>query len=207
MYFLGEETIPGAPAFPAYCGRIRAYLAQARSCTAEDAMAHFFGFALPAAAFPIVGIDHVALYLGDYSREESIDAWVEFLRDDASVGDVHHGPSYIAPKYYGTPGYWINCTVDGASVEMFSCKRYASWRGRDHLQKVGLMSHYALTVDDAAHVGPLITYFSQYPGLGRLAFVPGDELGHTYGHLINHAQGRVLELVHDARRHDPRRSR
>src|SRR3712207_2468387 len=67
----------------------------------------------------IDGVHHVAFYLGDYARDEQVFAWfahLEGLRSRKELLEVDMGPSYIAPKQYGTPGWWYSVTLDRKSV-------------------------------------------------------------------------------------------
>jgi hypothetical protein len=201
MHFLGERLLPGSRSYPDYLDRIRAYLHVCQECRAQDLLERFLGFRAPAVAFHIVGVDHVAVYLGDYVDEGQVEDWVDFLEDGPRLQGISVGPSHIAPRQYGTPGYWISGRLDGIPCEMFTCKSTPAWSARDDRQVVALMSHFALAVSAAEHVRPVLSYLAHYPGVRELAFASEDALGHTYGHLIREDTSMVLELVHDPNHH------
>lgn len=197
MHFMGKPFLPGPPEFGAYLAEIRQYLALARHYTPEFILATFFGLSLDAASFHIDGLHHVAIYGGDYRREEDLEVWFDHVGGAQGVSRLRSGPSYIAPRRYGTPGYWFNCQLDGFDLEMFFNKHAGPWRDCTHGLKVSRMSHCALRVSEADHVVPLLEYFAHYPDIELLASSPRDELGHTYGHLMNTRTQCVLELVHE----------
>jgi hypothetical protein len=195
--FAGVSFLPAPSQAPRCLARLRRYLDQRASLSPDEVLGSFLGLALPAAAFHLTGIDHVAAYLGDYRREEEVEAWQGCLEASPEVTGLQSGPSHIAPRHYGTPGHWMTCRLDGAAVEMFSCKHAGPWRELAPRRRRDLMSHFALGVEGPEHVEPLLTYFSHYPGVELLCFNAEDEVGHTYGHL--RSRGRVLELVYNPR--------
>lgn len=196
MYFEADRLLPGPDRFPSYMDRIAAYLSRARLDDAAAVLARFLRFEVSPSAFHIVGIDHVALYLGDYRHEDEVESWFRFLADDGRVAGIRIGPSHIAPRNYGTPAYWITGRLAGFDVEMFACRNFGAWAQRARDEVIALMSHHALAVTGPGHVGPLLRYFAHYPGIKELAFEPDDILGHTYGHLIRTETPMVLELVY-----------
>lgn len=202
MYFIGEPFLPEPSGFQGYLARIRGYLGRARETSARSILELFFGRTLDPASFHIRGLHHVAVYLGDYRAEEEVERWLAFLRRVDGVSGVRCGPSYIAPRYHGAQAYWIDCHVDGAGAEMFTNKSMGLWESYEHAGKIARMSHFALAVEEAAHVRPLLDFFAHYPGFELLAFSPADELGHTYGHLLDGKTRRVLELVHSGQEDD-----
>jgi hypothetical protein len=196
MHFVGEPLLPDPLSFPRYLAKLAEYLDQATRLDPGEVLARFIGFPVDLRSFHIGELDHAGVYVGDYEREDQLEAWLDYLREVATVREVRWGPSYIAPRYHGTPGYWINCRLDSGDLEMFSCKHAGPWRDLDHPGKLARMSHFALSVDAAAHVKPVLDFFAHYPGIELLAFSATDELGHTYGHLVHQESNRVLELVH-----------
>jgi hypothetical protein len=151
----------------------------------------------------LIRVHHVGIYLGDYDHEEEALAWnyyVEGLADDGKIRSVDVGPSYIAPKQYGTQGWLSYITLlDGAVLETFTCKRYGSWAERTIGERRALMSHAALEVrdeDDVRYVLDRLTALAD--SLEIIAFTEADEFGHTYGHIRNNSSSSVIEIVHQA---------
>lgn len=197
--FQGEESLPHPYEHQLYFSQISQYLDQTKNLTPNQVLRAFLGFELDCATLHLTGLDHVAVYLGDYLLEPQFENWLHFLEHEPRVDGLRFGPSYIAPRHYGTPGHWINCRVAGWNTEMFSCKRFGAWEGFAHCRKIRLMSHLALAVADGVHVKPVLDFLSHHPDVELLAFNAGDELDHTYGHLLNHRTHGVLELVHHPR--------
>ncbi|WP_256080122.1 excinuclease ABC subunit UvrA [Massilia sp. YIM B04103] len=146
-------------------------------------------------------VHHAAIYLGDYEDDADVFAWFAFLDQLAGEGvvrSVEHGPSHIAPKQYGTPGWWASLErADGFVIEMFCCRAFGPWLERTPAQRARLMSHAALAVNERAQVLPTLqALVRSQPQLELIAFTDGDELGHCYGHLRNNHNHFVIELVH-----------
>jgi hypothetical protein len=198
MRFSATAFVPGPDAFDAYIADVRRHVEHAFEVSPDGALLEFFGRPLDARSFDIVGLHHVGVYLGDYRHEEEIERWLELLSRAPDVERVRSGPSYIAPRFYGAPGYWIDCRLGGMNVELFSVKHVGAWAGCSQARKQARMSHAALLVDAAAHVEPLLHYFARRSGVTLLASSGDDELGHTYGHLLDAHTDRVLELVYSA---------
>ncbi|MGW6912948.1 hypothetical protein ACWGB8_03850 [Kitasatospora sp. NPDC054939] len=174
----------------------------AGSTTTADALIGFFGQPLDARTLRLTGLHHVAVYLGDYEREEEFEEWLEAVRAHPDAGRVSSGPSHIAPRVHGTPGHWINLrTARGTEVEFFTCRAHGDWAGLEPDRKRALMSHLGLCVDTPDHVRRVLDYLAGFDGVELLAYAPEDELGHTYGHLLRTDTERVLELVHAGRSH------
>jgi hypothetical protein len=196
MEFSHDPHLPVREGHARYLDRIRRHLDRAAEVDADAALASFFGFRVPSKAFHIRGMHHVAVYVGDYRREEEVEAWIDSLRGAPAVTGLRAGPSYILPRHYGVPGHWVSCRVDGREVELFTARDAHPWSELDARRKALRMSHFAAEVEQPAHVRPVLDYFAHYPGIDLLCFSPGDELGHTYGHLLNRANDRVVELVY-----------
>lgn len=170
---------------------------EAHGTPVPEVLSGFFGQPLDARTLRVTALHHVALYIGDYDKEEDFEAWLEQVRSSPRTDQVATGPSHIAPREYGTPGHWINLrTARGHEVELFTCRRRGEWAGRGAEQKTTLMSHFGVAVDTPGHVRPLLDYLASFEGVELLAYAPADELGHTYGHVIRGDTDRVLELVH-----------
>ena len=196
MYFTALPFLPEQSAFGAYLDDMRRYAAEALRQAPDAILQSFLGFPVSAREHHVDGIHHAAFYIGDYRTDADVDRWLEFLHARRFLSDLRHGPSYIAPREYGTQGYWISCGLDGAPVEMFCNKTMGPWKNCDHRFKIARMSHFALFVSDACHVSALLTYFAHYNDISVLSYSERDTLGHTYGHLLNRKTECVLELAH-----------
>lgn len=149
----------------------------------------------------LVGVHHVGVYLGDYRSDADIFAWMDFLDRLCAKGvlrEAMHGPSYIAPRQYGTQGWWSSVvTAQGAVIETFSCREFGPWRTRSHVERGRLMSHAAIGVSNRTLVRLALDGFvARQQHLSLIAYTEGDEIGHCYGHLRNEANGLVIELIH-----------
>lgn len=151
----------------------------------------------------LTGVNHIGLYLGDYTRDDEVLDWnahLRGLRDAGHLTTVEMGPSYISPRQYGTQGWWNSCTLpDGRTIETFTCKRYGPWLERSVDERRRLMSHVALDVRAEADVHRVLTALDDgVDTLETIAFTEADALGHTYGHVRNNGSRTVLEIVHQA---------
>ena len=162
----------------------------------ESVLQSFLGRPLHPPTLHLGGLHHVAVYLGDYRQEQEVERWHESLQRCAAVAELETGPSYISPRYYGAPGWWASCRLGGLRVELFTVRHMGAWARLTPGDRTTRMSHFAVQVLGARHVQPLLEYLAREQGLRLLAFSPEDGLGHTYGHLLHEATGRVLELVH-----------
>ncbi len=162
-------------------------------------LADFLGQPADPHPLRITGLHHTAAYLGDYTSEDEIDAWHAFLDARRAAGElraVDRGPSYLAPKYYGTPGWWFLVEApEGGVTEMFACRSWGRWAQLAAAARCGLMSHRALAVDTADGVRAALAELGRREGLELIAFVEDDELGHTYGHVRHNGRQSVLEIV------------
>jgi hypothetical protein len=198
MFFATEEFLPARPSQDRYLTRILRHFDRARQTSVQAALDAFFGTRLDAATLRLTRLHHVAAYIGDYSDESEVDDWIQHLRASAAVRGVSSGPSHIAPRHHGTPGYWMNMHAPGGELELFTCRRAGPWADLEPAEKVVRMSHFGLGVDAAEHVRPALDFGASFDGVDLLAFAPADELGHTYGHLVNRHTGHVLEIVYSA---------
>lgn len=199
--FACEPFLPAPAGRAAALDRLRRCLDGTPPATADAVLRAFLGFAVPAAAFHLRGVHHVGLYAGDYRREEEVEAWHAWLADAPGVEEVRTGPSYVLPRHYGVAGHWASLRLDGRAVELFTARHAPPWDGMDPRRKALRMSHVALEVRGGRHLRPALDYLAHYPGIELLSFSPRDELGHGYGHLLNRATDRVVELVSDAGAH------
>jgi len=200
LCFEGPEFLPAASEAGAWLARLRGYLRARDGLRPDQLLGGFLGREVSAASFHVAGVHHLAAYAGDYRAEQDHERWLAALAARPEVAELRSGPSHIAPRYHGTPGHWVSCRLDGRAIELFSCKHAGPWRELPAERRRDLMSHFALAVDGAEHVEPLLRYLAHYPAIELLCFAAGDELGHVYGHLLNRRMGRVLELVHDPAR-------
>ncbi|MFJ2744541.1 hypothetical protein ACIO3O_33365 [Streptomyces sp. NPDC087440] len=197
MQFPVSDAIPtGADRGPAL-QKLLDRADEAHRTRAPDVLSAFFGHTLDARTLRVTGVHHVAFYVGDYGDEKDFEDLLDQVHRSPGVSRVRTGPSYIAPRAYGTPGHWINLrSALGNEIELFSCRGRGSWADRSPEQRSALMSHYGLSVDTPEHVRPLLDFLATFDGVRLLSHTPADELGHTYGHVIRDDTGRVLELVH-----------
>lgn len=173
-----------------------------RSISPADHLSSFLGCEADTCDQAADRIEHVAVYAGDYRRDEDFEAWLDCLLQEGTLSNPQVGPSYIAPREYGTQGYWISAELEGAGLEIFAIKRAGSWQAFPPLKKAARMSHVGLGVNSGSQVLPLLTRLAGCPHISLLSYSPDDELNHTYGHLLNRKTDRVLEIVHVDRSRD-----
>jgi hypothetical protein len=195
--------VPGER-FPELWAALERLVARDRRLGPERVLAEFLGEAADPRALRVTGLHHSAAYLGDYAHEDEVDAWQAFLEARRAAGELRaleRGPSYLAPKHYGTPGWWFSARrADGGLTEMFACRRFGPWARLDAQARCGLMSHRALSVATPGDVRAALDALLRHEGTELIAFVAGDELGHTYGHVRHGARRAVLEIVAEAPR-------
>jgi hypothetical protein len=156
----------------------------------------------------VSGLHHVATYIGDYCDESTVDGWHHFLQErvhDGSLRQVIRGPSHIAPREYGTPGWWFVLEAPHALIEVFTCRAYGRWATLSRRRKTRLMSHVALTVHDVASLIRAIAIFRQSPDNEVIAHVRDDVCKCEYAHIRNNRTDRVLELVSEMQAPRPNR--
>lgn len=164
---------------------------------------HWGGQAASAVASKFAGVNHIGVYLGDYASDEEVFGWYAYLEALERAGDissVEMGPSYISPRQYGTPGWWISVRLPGHRViETFTCRLFGAWLDKSVPERHRLMSHVALDVDRFEDVKAILTALDRdVEYLEAIAYTETDDVGHTYGHLRNNATQSVLEIVYDA---------
>lgn len=196
--FQAEDLIPDVAYHRAYFEAIKAHVERTYAADVDESLREFLGVPVNAGCLAIRGLAHVAVYIGDYTAEPQIEDWITSLRELGWLSQMTFGPSHIAPRHYGTPGWWIAGRVSGFAIEMFSCRRFGSWADRPIAERVGLMSHSALAMTSPELVSTGLRHFQRFGGIRELSFVERDQLGHCYGHLVNDARKRVLELVYSA---------
>lgn len=179
-----------------FTGTLAAYTQGMRGLSPSRHLSSFLGYEADARSYGVQRIDHVALYAGDYRVDQEFEAWFERLLQQGVLSDVETGPSYIAPRHYGTQGYWISAALSGAAIELFAMKRAGNWQKFSPLKKAARMSHIALGIDDRAEVLPVLTRLAGSADVSILSYSPDDELSHCYGHVLNSRTDEVLEIVH-----------
>lgn len=174
-----------------------------RTLDCGDYLRRWSGAAPDGAADRVCGVNHIAVYIGDYQSEDEVLAWHAYLRglrDDGDIASVDIGPSYISPRQYGTQGWWLSVALpEGGTIETFACKDFGPWRERTVGERRALMSHAALEVRTEGDVRSVLEGFAAHAAdLEIIAYTEADEVGHTYGHLRNNSTGTVVEIVYQA---------
>jgi len=158
----------------------------------------FLGMPVSALSFGVVGVHHQAKYIGEYSNDFDVERLVESIYRQAGVCNVRFGPSHIAPRFYGVPGYWVNLTFQERQIELFTCRATPSWMAKTWDERELLMSHVGLLVRDPEIVEPLLRFLAALGDDVRvLHYEPSDSIQHTYGHVQRLDTGAVLELVYE----------
>ncbi|MFD8467038.1 hypothetical protein ACFV10_18260 [Streptomyces cyaneofuscatus] len=196
-------TFPTDAEFPAVW---RELLAESAAWTEVDIATYlrtWCGRSPAEVAARFAGVNHIGVYLGDYASDEEVFRWhsyLEGLRRDGELTGVEMGPSYISPRQYGTPGWWLSVSLpDGRVIETFTCRHFGAWTSRPVAERRRLMSHVALEVSTAEDVREVLAGLEGgIAHVEAIAYTEADEVGHTYGHLRNNVTRSVLEIVHDA---------
>ena len=189
----------GPDGFERLWGAVESEVAEARSARLITHLETLLGSKAGALPSTVTGLHHVGVYIGDYTDESLPDEWQSYLLaklEDGELQRVERGPSYIAPRQYGAPGWWWSVTrSDGFVIEMFSCRNYGRWAGFPPDKRRRLMSHAAFSVSKNTDVLPLMKELVVLCAGEIIAFTDEDELGHTYGHVRNASNDTVIEIV------------
>lgn len=196
MLFDAPAVLPPPDEHPAHLDRLLDHLVRARATPPARVLEEFLDAPADPATLGVDGVHHVAVYTGDYLTEDDFDDWLASVESHGAFRDVRTGPSWIAPRRYGTSGHWINLTADGDEYELFTCRARGEWADYGARRRAALMSHHGLSVRDPEQVGAVMDFLGARPGVEQIARTPADELGHTYGHLLNTRSELVLEIVH-----------
>lgn len=196
-------AFPSVPEFPAVW---RGLLDESAAWDKADCAAYlrsWCGQAPQDVAARFAGVNHIGVYLGDYASDDEVFRWLSYLEGlerSGEISSVEMGPSYIAPRQYGTPGWWLSVSLpDGRVIETFTCRLFGAWLGKPVSERQRLMSHVALEVAAADDVRAVLDGLEHdIEHLEAIAYTEADEVGHTYGHLRNNATRSVLEVVYDA---------
>ncbi|MFF2910167.1 hypothetical protein [Paenibacillus sp. NPDC057934] len=156
--------------------------------------------------FDSTSLGHIALYLGDYHTEEFNDQLRDYLESIVhyELSGFDYGPSYIAPKQYGTPGWWYSLRLleDNQELELFTCRSIGEWNKYSEEVKKSLMSHYAVAIDTLEQFDSIVEYMLTQQSIEMIMMTRGDRLGHTYAHFHNLNNNLVLEIIHSTSMHE-----
>lgn len=144
-------------------------------------------------------INHLALYIGDYQEDTQVFKLAEFFSNKMDQGELslfEYGPSYLAPTYYGTQGWWFSIECgDSLKVELFTFKEFGKWQTYSIEEKINLISHFAVEIKKKQDVKKILDYYSEFPYIKNISYNKDDMLGHTYGHLLNTNTNRIIEFL------------
>jgi hypothetical protein len=190
------KPLANAPRASDFLEFLAQYARAMRAVPPTEHLSSFLGCETDTCGLQANRIDHVAVYAGDYRNDQEFDEWLDALLSRGALTNVQVGPSYIAPREYGTQGYWVSAELEGNGLELFALKQAGRWRDFCPSKKFARMSHIALSAVRSADVLPLLTRLAQCPHISILSYSPDDDLNHTYGHLLNQDTDSVLEIVH-----------
>nr|VFK25668.1 MAG: hypothetical protein BECKMB1821G_GA0114241_101522 [Candidatus Kentron sp. MB]VFK29657.1 MAG: hypothetical protein BECKMB1821I_GA0114274_101121 [Candidatus Kentron sp. MB]VFK74858.1 MAG: hypothetical protein BECKMB1821H_GA0114242_101121 [Candidatus Kentron sp. MB] len=194
------DSLSAHELYPFAWSEIEREVLRRQTLGAQQALQEFLGETVEQDVHGIEDLHHVAVYLGDYTDDRDVEIWHRFLLElkaQGTLSKVQYGPSYVAPKYYGTQGWWFSLErAEGLSVEVFCCRHHGRWSRYKPEQRYRLMSHAAVSVSTADGVERALSALTSQLGVKMLMHTVEDELGHTYGHLLNETTLCVLELVH-----------
>jgi hypothetical protein len=193
--FACEQTLAEIDDYGKYLELIFQHLQAVADSAPQEVLDDALGVPADVATLGVTGVHHVAVYVGDWDKEQQVQQLFEALRTHQGVTDVLTGPSTIAPREYGTPAFWANFTVAGIAGELFTCRHSGPWVTLDPQHRARLMSHVGLAVANPSWVRPVLDLLACNDGVDLLAYAPADEIGHTYGHLINRSAGTLVEIV------------
>lgn len=196
-------TFPSAPEFPAVWRELIAESAAWNEVDCASYLRSWCGESPADVAARFAGVNHIGVYIGDYSDDEEVFRWRSYLDGLERAGQlssVDMGPSYISPRQYGTPGWWISVSLpDGRVIETFTCRHFGPWLDKPVSERGRLMSHVALEVSAPEDVQAVLSGLERdIDHVEAIAYTEADEVGHTYGHLRNNTTRSVLEVVYDA---------
>ena len=115
--------------------RIKKRVRQDSSRTAIDELKSFSSIQGIFSEKYIKGVHHRAYYIGDYQEEKTVEALWNLLSKKQEVSNFTYGPSYIAPQYYETPGWWMSLTVANCHIELFVIREHGKWIEFDKKKK------------------------------------------------------------------------
>lgn len=164
---------------------------------------HYFGSSINKELFKNAFISHKGIYLGDYNCENSAMKFKLYLDKISGtiVDNVEYGPTYISPKFYGTPGWWysFNLKEKNCDIELFTCRDFGEWSTYNQEKKQTLMSHYAIGVKTLDEFYNIYEEIKQIDSYEILVLTENDVVGHTYAHFKNRTTEEVLEVIYNQR--------
>lgn len=201
---MGRSSIIELSPFEQMWRNVTVQAQQLRHMAVADILRDFMGRQIEESIYPFQSVHHLGLYVGDYHDESEVDALYEFLllkqtEDEAKV--IGRGPSYVAPRHYGTPGWWFSLVLDGqTTVELFTCRYYGPWTNFSASDRISLMSHKAIAVAARDEVLPLLQEFEKVYRVNILTYTENDHAGEVYGHLLNRNNKRVMEVIFSSKK-------
>lgn len=185
--------------------KIKERIRKDRNRTAIDELEEFSSIQAIFLEKYIQGIHHRAYYIGAYREEETVEGFCNFLSKKTEVSNLAYGPSYIAPQYYETPGWWISLNVEDCHVELFIVREYGKWLGFDEKTKQTLMSHCAIELCDRQTFYSCVRKARKVKGIQILMLHKEREMGYTYTHLLDTRNNKVLEVIYTYSQKESRR--
>lgn len=167
--------------------------------TVEAVLDYYFSDKADKKLFQDSYIAHTGIYMGDYEDEcfiEEIKAYLENIKGKR-ISNLEYGPTYISPKYYGTPGWWFSFHLlsDNSEVELFTCRNYGRWSEYSLEKKITLMSHYAIGVKTKENFYKIYDALKENENFEAFVMTDNDVVGHTYAHFKNKETLDVLEII------------
>lgn len=160
---------------------------------------YYLGDKVDKSLFQSAYIAHTGIYMGDYEDENFIEELKIYLESIKSkiLMNLEYGPTYISPKYYGTPGWWFsfNLLEENSDLELFTCRNYGEWGQYSAEKKNILMSHYAIGLKTEADFYKIYNALKEFNFLEEFVLTQNDVVGHTYAHFKNKETMDVLEII------------
>lgn len=167
--------------------------------TVEAVLDYYFGDKADKELFQDTYIAHTGIFMGDYEDESFIEEVKTCLENakDKKIANLEYGPTYISPKYYGTPGWWFSFQLlsDNSDVELFTCRNYGEWSEYSAEKKTTLMSHYAIGVKTKEDFYKIYDALKENDNFEAFVLTENDVVGHTYAHFKNKETLDVLEVI------------
>lgn len=167
--------------------------------TVEAVLDYYFDDKYDKELFQDAYIAHIGIYMSDYEDESFIEEVKSYLENakDKKITNLAYGPTYISPKYYGTPGWWFSFQIlsENFDVELFTCRNYGSWSEYSADKKTTLMSHYAIGVKIKEDFYKIYDAIRENDNFEAFVLTENDVVGHTYAHFKNKKTLDVLEVI------------
>lgn len=175
--------------------RIKKRVRQDSSRTAIDELKSFSSIQGIFSEKYIKGVHHRAYYIGDYQEEKTVEALWNLLSKKQEVSNFTYGPSYIAPQYYETPGWWMSLTVANCHIELFVIREHGKWIEFDKKKKQTLMSHCAIELYDRNSFYSCLQNARRVKEIQILMLHEDKKEGYTYTHLLDTKTNKVIEMI------------